>query len=316
MSNLENNTGELINILQTINKLPPAGGGGIVPEGVIEISKNGVHNVATYATANVNVPIPDGYVLPAGTLEIDSNGSYGVANYAGVKVDVPSKEPVIEPFEITENGTYTAPDGVDGYSPITVNVAGSGGGNSDLPEGYKRCDYIEFSGNNWIDTLIKGNQDTQICVCFTWENSTQRHLFGCTSSDNTASITSYMNGSWRFGNKYATKSFSSKNPMLPYTVLVNKTTISAVHSATTISGVNDFETVGTLLLGGARDSDGSLPSVGIVGKVFYFYVWQGDEQVLKLIPITDGNGVYRFFDLISKTFFDSITSTPLSGGNW
>lgn len=35
-------------------------------------------------------------------------------------------EPVIEPLTITENGTYTAPDGVDGYSPITVNVASSG----------------------------------------------------------------------------------------------------------------------------------------------------------------------------------------------
>jgi len=34
--------------------------------------------------------------------------------------------PVIEPLEVTENGTYEAPDGVDGYSPVTVNVAGSG----------------------------------------------------------------------------------------------------------------------------------------------------------------------------------------------
>lgn len=31
--------------------------------------------------------------------------------------------PVIEPLSIDQNGTYTAPTGVDGYSPITVNVA-------------------------------------------------------------------------------------------------------------------------------------------------------------------------------------------------
>lgn len=30
--------------------------------------------------------------------------------------------PVLQPLEITENGTYTAPDGVDGYNPVTVNV--------------------------------------------------------------------------------------------------------------------------------------------------------------------------------------------------
>ena len=31
--------------------------------------------------------------------------------------------PVIEPLTVTENGTYTAPSGVDGYNPVTVNVA-------------------------------------------------------------------------------------------------------------------------------------------------------------------------------------------------
>lgn len=31
-------------------------------------------------------------------------------------------EPVIEPLEIAENGTYTAPESIDGYSPVTVDV--------------------------------------------------------------------------------------------------------------------------------------------------------------------------------------------------
>ena len=31
-------------------------------------------------------------------------------------------EPVIEPLSLTSNGTYTAPSGVDGYSPVTVSV--------------------------------------------------------------------------------------------------------------------------------------------------------------------------------------------------
>ena len=34
-------------------------------------------------------------------------------------------DPVIESITITESGTYTAPEGIDGYSPITVNVASS-----------------------------------------------------------------------------------------------------------------------------------------------------------------------------------------------
>lgn len=34
---------------------------------------------------------------------------------------------VIQSLSVTQNGTYTAPTGVDGYSPITVSVSGGGG---------------------------------------------------------------------------------------------------------------------------------------------------------------------------------------------
>ena len=45
-------------------------------------------------------------------------------------------EPVIEPLVVAENGTYTAPDGVDGYSPVIVNVeAGGGGGEGWIGDG-------------------------------------------------------------------------------------------------------------------------------------------------------------------------------------
>jgi hypothetical protein len=36
-------------------------------------------------------------------------------------------DPVIQALEVTANGTYTAPGGVDGYSPVTVNVPSSDG---------------------------------------------------------------------------------------------------------------------------------------------------------------------------------------------
>lgn len=37
-------------------------------------------------------------------------------------------QPVIESLSVTANGTYAAPDGTDGYSPVTVNVP--------IPDGY------------------------------------------------------------------------------------------------------------------------------------------------------------------------------------
>jgi hypothetical protein len=196
-----------------------------------------------------------------------------------------------------------------------IITAEGGGGDSELPSGYSRVDFIEFAGNQLIDTGIIGNQDTQITASFTWGSATQNHLFGCASSDNTASITSYMNGSWRFGSKSATKTVAKNNTVLPYAARIDKTMIGVTGSNTTISDVADFETIGTMLLGGARSSSGALPSSGLVGRVFYFNVWQGDEQVMKLVPVVSADGVYRFWDMVSKTFFDSIADTPLDGGN-
>lgn len=197
---------------------------------------------------------------------------------------------------------------------ITGTMESGGGGSGNLPEGYRQVDFIEFNGKQLVDTGFIGNQDTQITCSFTWGNAVQNHVFGCASSDNTASITSYMNGSWRFGAKYATKSLNKNNTLLPYTARINKTMIGITGSNTNISDVADFETPATLLLGGARNASGALPSSGLVGRVCYFNLWQGEEQVLKLVPVTDGV-TYRFFDMVSKTFFDSITDTPLDGGN-
>lgn len=197
----------------------------------------------------------------------------------------------------------------------TEGGGGGSAGDSGLPAGYKRVDYIKFSGDQLVDTGIIGNQDTEINVCFTREVSAQRYLFGCAHSGNTAAITAYQGGTWRFGNKYATKQISTVNDNIGHFAFVNKTTIGATGSISTISDVNDFETIGTLLLGGCRSSDGSLPSTLFVGKIFFFAMWQGAEQVLKLMPVASADGAYRFYDDVSGRFFDSITDTPLEGGN-
>ena len=55
---------------------------------------------------------------------------------------------VIEPLTVTENGKYEAPDGVDGYSPVTVDVAGSGGG-ADAPNILENLPVsLDFSGGD------------------------------------------------------------------------------------------------------------------------------------------------------------------------
>jgi hypothetical protein len=192
-------------------------------------------------------------------------------------------------------------------------LAQKAAGGGDLPAGYSRVDYIYFDGSQAVDTRIICNQDTKIQLAFTRERSTQHYLYGVASSDNKASVTAYMGGSWRFGNKSVSKVPTTDADMI-YSGLVDKTTVTITGSASAISGVNEFETVGSLLLGACRNSNGTVGASQFIGKIFFFAISQGEEQVQKLVPVTDGT-VFRFYDKVSGEFFDSFTDTPLSGGN-
>lgn len=196
---------------------------------------------------------------------------------------------------------------------IVVTASGGGGGESGLPPGYRRCDYIQFTGEQTVDTGIICNQDSKIQLAFTREKSEQHYLLGVASSDNTAAVTAYFGGYWRFGSKAAAKNPTTNADMI-YSAVISSDELTISGSKKAISGVNDFETIGTLLLGTCRSSNGAVAAPQFVGKVLFLSILQGDGQALKFEPVTD-EMVYRFYDRVSGAFFDSITDTPLEGGD-
>ena len=150
--------------------------GGIVAKDVSEytdvpvlvsksISANGNYDPASddadgYSSVVVNVPNSyaagdEGKVVSNGALVAQTsatktqNGTYDTTMNNEIVVDVQGGgSAVIEPLSVNQNGTYTAPSGVDGYSPVTVNVSGGGGSKTLLYE------FNQTQGSRWIDTEV------------------------------------------------------------------------------------------------------------------------------------------------------------------
>lgn len=81
--------------IEIADDLPDAGGATTDPIiEPLEVTENGTYvapvGVDGYSPVTVNIPIPDGYIVPSGTLEVTENGQHDVAEYASVNVNVPA----------------------------------------------------------------------------------------------------------------------------------------------------------------------------------------------------------------------------------
>ena len=100
-------------------------------------------------------------------------------------------EPIIEPLEVTENGEYTPPDGVDGYAPVVVNVP-TGGGSSEE----------EWIGDGnthiWI-SLAEGRTSPMLCIGV---NGTVTVDWGDGSTPDTLTGTNILAQCWTPAHEY------------------------------------------------------------------------------------------------------------------
>lgn len=96
------------------------GGGGITPEGTINIVTNGTTDVTTYANADVQVPAS---AVVSGTKSISTNGTHDVTDYASVSVSIPTHGTVTKKFYSA--AAKSSVGYAEAYFTVTVNSAGT-----------------------------------------------------------------------------------------------------------------------------------------------------------------------------------------------
>lgn len=118
---IQANNAELLDLIDMAENLPDVGEGGTptpTQEKNVEITTNGTHEVTP----------DDGYALSKVT----------------ANVNVPTPDPVLISLNVTANGTYDPPDGIDGFNPVSVNVP--------IPDGYiKPAGSVEITENGEFD---------------------------------------------------------------------------------------------------------------------------------------------------------------------
>lgn len=193
--------------------------------------------------------------------------------------------------------------GTDTYKPSEMAGAiasiTTGG---EAPE-YTQVSYIKFNADMRFDTEIIGNQDTKIKIVYTRDSDGAFYMYGVANSGNTASITAYLSsgGTWRFGAKGASYNVAV-NEDLVHTAIVSKTSITRVGTTSSFSGVADFETIGSIILGACRNPNGAVGVAQYIGKIYEFKIWDGDTLVLDFKPCVNSDGIYGFYDEVKQKF--------------
>lgn len=171
---------------------------------------------------------------------------------------------------------------------------------------YRKVDYIRFTGSQVIDTGVVCSQATKLKALFSRDDEIKSYLYGVLSTDNTASVTAYLtsgSGNWRFGDKTILRGIFS-NEEIVHASIIDKNGIIGNTGTANYGKVSNFSTIGSLILGGYRNIDGTIgDDLKFVGKIFSFAIWQGDTLVRYFIPALDRSSRPCLYDKVSGEFF-------------
>ena len=185
-----------------------------------------------------------------------------------------------------------------------------------LPSGYKRLEYIQSSGKQWIDTGFKPNQDTRVVMnCYVISfNSCDMFIFGArVSSGNTAFYIAAddTNTKWfiSYGNDV-------QNPVGTCTghhsIDMNKNSVSIDDAITTLSA-STFQSASNLLLF-TTNTAGSADSQRGTMNLYSCQIYDNGPLIRDYIPCKTIAGEIGLWDDVNSVFYGNVGTGTFTAG--
>lgn len=183
-----------------------------------------------------------------------------------------------------------------------------------LPIGYKRLEYIKFSGTQYIDMGFKATQNTKIEAKFHNEQSANSAVFGADKAWTQDSFGIWINNKIAVpvvGTVSGTIGISYSSAYDTFTLDKNTLKLNG-GTIWTASGVSAFQTPTNVCLGAVNRS-GDV-SEKFVGKMYYCKVWENGTLIRDFISCQNRAGDVGMWDDVNSVFYGNAGTGTFTAG--
>ena len=183
-----------------------------------------------------------------------------------------------------------------------------------LPSGYRKLEYIQSSGTQYIDTGFKPNQDTRVVTKISFDavaSSSSHYAFGAANSGSSGMFeVSTGNNMIRlgYGGTAVTQPFPSTKP---FTIDFNKNTVTVNGTAYTLPAATFTGTYSMYICDTNRGrAYRAIPAV----TVYSFRIYDNGTLVRDFIPCKNASGVVGMWDDVNSVFYQNVGSGTFDAG--
>ena len=193
-----------------------------------------------------------------------------------------------------------------------------------LPVGYQQVEYIESTGTQWIDTGLKMYNNSEIELCFSFDNIPENcsifgsRLSGTTNNFEIASSLPNFPLYLDFGSYYTSRaSYNNAVINTKYICTISKS-LRAIYdeNRTLLTRNTNLISADNVTPYNARifDTVGGFSANKLKGKVYYCKIWENGVLVRNMIPCKNPSNVVGMYDTVNKVFYTNAGTGTFTAG--